>query len=162
MTSIGPNSAEEKYAAAWEPFQKACRMTAALEDACCYLGRDQYMPNKFEAAEGAFAEALRPVGNQGARKMGALHSKPWDATMQPKTAFARPSNHPPAATEPPLVRASTTCIPLRQGVSAINVRIGAAVRCSDARKRQKVLCTGQSLRTAPTQTGTRTSTWSAA
>ena len=59
-----PNSSEKSLRPPGRRFKGAPNDCSPFWDAWCYLGRDQYIPKKFEAAERAFAEALRPVGAQ--------------------------------------------------------------------------------------------------
>ncbi|HET8546461.1 MAG TPA: tetratricopeptide repeat protein [Bryobacteraceae bacterium] len=53
------HAAQEDYAGADIPFQKACELDTRLEDACYYYGRNAFALNRFELSLEAMRKALR-------------------------------------------------------------------------------------------------------
>jgi Tfp pilus assembly protein PilF len=52
------HAAQENYAAADIPFQRACELDRKLEDACYYYGRNAFALNRFELSLAAMKKAL--------------------------------------------------------------------------------------------------------
>lgn len=60
------HAAQENYAAADIPFQKACEIDPKLEDACYYYGRNAFALNRFEISLATMKKAL-PADRRPAR-----------------------------------------------------------------------------------------------
>ena len=63
-------AAQEDFKLATVPFQAACGLNPAEENACYYVGRTLYVLSRFEEARAAFENALKPGSSRGKTLLG--------------------------------------------------------------------------------------------